>query len=307
MARDNQESLGATGSGVCELIRPPAEVLEARRDRDPSQRVLTGTRLLRVLVVDDNHDTADSMALLVNAWGHDVCVAYAGAAALEAAAAYRPDVLLLDVAMPVVDGNHVARQLRRQTRFKDTLLIAVTGYADQAHRLASEGAGFDHYLVKPVNLSTLEKLLLREQGRRAGRPDAVRTAPRPNGILVVDNDAGLRGVLDAGMRQQGFAVWLAADGQEALDLYWQQRRAIDVVLMDVRMPVLDGPRTLTALRELNPRVSCCFMSGDTGDFTGRDLRELGAVAVLAKPFRVEEIAAMLWELASRGRRNLFLS
>jgi DNA-binding response OmpR family regulator len=188
MVRDNQESLGATCSGVCEQLRPAEEILKGRRDRDPSECVSAGTRLLRVLVVDDDRDTADSMSLLVKAWGHDVRVAYAGAAALEAAAAYRPDVLLLDVAMPTMDGNHVARQLRRQTRFKETLLIAVTGYGDQAHCLASEGAGFDHYLVKPVDLSTLEKLLLREQGRRAEPPEAARAVPRTNGILVVDDE-----------------------------------------------------------------------------------------------------------------------
>jgi CheY-like chemotaxis protein len=167
--------------------------------------------------------------------------------------------------------------------------------------------GQDHDTAKAGRPSTANERLPLEQGRRAGPSDAVRTTPRPNGILVVDDDAGLRGVLDAWMRQQGFAVWLAADGQEALDLYWRQREAIDVVLMDVRMPVLDGLRTLAALRELNPRICCCFMSGDPGDFTERDLRVLGAAAVLPKPFRLAEVAAMLWELASRAQWDPLLS
>jgi CheY-like chemotaxis protein len=281
-------------------IRPPEETGEAGRDRDPGRRVLAGPKPLRVLVVDDNRDVADSLSLLIKVWGHDVRRAYGGRAALDAAAAHQPDVLLVDLTMPVVDGNQVARQLRGQTRFKGTLLIAMTGYGDDEHCLASEAAGFDQYLVKPVDLSALEKLLLLEQGRRARPPDAAPPTPRPNGILVVDGDERLRHLLCAGMRQQGFVVWLAADGQEALDLYWRQHRAIDVVLLDVCLPVLDGPRTLAALRELNPRVCCCFMSGDLGGCTEAGLRALGA-AVLPKPFHLLEVATMLWELASRAK------
>ena len=86
----------------------------------------------------------------------------------------------------------------------------------------------------------------------------------------------MRGILQAVLRQQGFAVWLAANGQEALDLYWQQREAIDVIVLAVRMPVLDGPQTLAALRELNPRICCCFMSEELGGYTENDLRKRGA-------------------------------
>ena len=86
-----------------------------------------GGRSLRVLVADDNRDAADSMSLLVKMWGHEVRQTYDGAAALEMAAAYRPDVLLLDISMPKMDGCQLAKQLRRQTRFTETLLIAITG------------------------------------------------------------------------------------------------------------------------------------------------------------------------------------
>jgi CheY-like chemotaxis protein len=121
-------------------------------------------RLLRVLVADDERDTADNLARLVHLWGHDVRQAYDGAAALELASAYHPDVLLLDIEMPKMNGRQVALQLRRQPRFKDTVLIAVTGYADETNRLLWQEA-FDHWLRKPVDLSTLETLLLLQQGR----------------------------------------------------------------------------------------------------------------------------------------------
>src|SRR5690349_11978266 len=92
--------------------------------------------------------------------------------------------------------------------------------------------------------------------RRPG-PTGTRLADgRRHGVLVVDDQEGVRGVLGAMLRQEGFAVWLAADGWEAIDLYRSRRAAIDLVLLDVRMPGLDGPATLAALRGLDPRVRC---------------------------------------------------
>jgi CheY-like chemotaxis protein len=138
------------------------------------------------------------------------------------------------------------------------------------------------------------------QGRPADSPGASPLAPRTCRVLVVDDDECVRGVLNVAMRQQGFAVWLAVDGQEALDLYRRHRETIDVVLLDVRMPGLDGPQTLAALQELNPRICCCFMSGDPGRYTVERLRDLGAAAVLPKPLHFAEVAQVLRECASDG-------
>jgi CheY-like chemotaxis protein len=143
----------------------------------------------------------------------------------------------------------------------------------------------------------LEVLLKLEQDRLAHSAAAPLVTPRKYGILAVDDEGAVRGVLDAGLRQHGFAVWPAANGQEALDLYRRHRDAIDVVLMDVRMPDLDGPQTLAALQGLNPRIRCCFMSGDTDRYTERQLCGLGA-GFLPKPFRLAEVARVLGDLAS---------
>src|SRR5437016_1778549 len=128
--------------------------------------------------------------------------------------------------------------------------------------------------------------LSREQGRLAVSTEAPNTVLRPYGILVVDDEVCMRGVLTIAMRQQGFVVWLAAACLEALDLYRLHHEAIDVVLMDVRMPGQDGPQTLAALQEVNPQIRCCFMTGDLGNYTEERLRSLGAAAVLRKPFRL---------------------
>ena len=119
----------------------------------------TNGSTLRVLVIDDNKDAADSLSLLVKLWGHDVRTGYNGSAA-ALIPVFRPDVILLDIGLPKMDGNQMARKLRQQDDFKDTLVIAVTGYHDEANRILSKEAGIDHYLIKPVDPGVLEKLLL---------------------------------------------------------------------------------------------------------------------------------------------------
>lgn len=131
-------------------------------------------------------------------------------------------------------------------------------------------------------------------------PDAAAEVAPKYGILIADDESSVRSLLNTSMQQQGFAVWMAADGQEAIDLYQQYRDYIDVVLLDVRMPGLDGPRTLGILRERNPEIRCCLMSGELGSHGETILRSLGAAALIPKPFRPGEVARMLWELASKG-------
>src|SRR5262249_59047688 len=92
------------------------------------------------------------------------------------------------------------------------------------------------------------------RARLAGLPGVPLGPPDRPGILVVDDDETVRDVVNAWMRQDGFAVWLVASGREALDLYRRHREDIDVVLLDVQMPGLDGPQTLAAHRDLNPQL-----------------------------------------------------
>jgi CheY-like chemotaxis protein len=117
-------------------------------------------------------------------------------------------------------------------------------------------------------------------------------AMRPRGVLVVDDWEPLRRIACSWLRRTGFAVW-AASGREAADLYRKHRTAIDVVLLDVRVPGHDGPETPAILRELDASVRCCFMSGDTGKYSEERLREMGAVAVFQKPFRMSELTEQL--------------
>jgi CheY-like chemotaxis protein len=117
------------------------------------------------------------------------------------------------------------------------------------------------------------------------------------GVLVVDDEHPVRAVVQLGLERNGFEVWLATNGREAVHLYRKHREHIAVVLLDVRMPGLDGPATLDVLRSLNPGVLVCFMSGDTGDYEQEQLRQRGAVHVIVKPFHLDQLAKVLRRLA----------
>lgn len=117
-----------------------------------------------------------------------------------------------------------------------------------------------------------------------------RTKP---GVLVVDDEHLVRIMVQLGLERNGFDVWLAANGREAIDLYRAHKKDIDVVLIDVPMPGVDGPQTLDALRELNHEVLACFMSGDTDDYEPDELVQRGAAYVIAKPFHLDDLANVL--------------
>ena len=114
-------------------------------------------------------------------------------------------------------------------------------------------------------------------------------------ILLVEDDADVRRFLELFLSRASFRVRPAQSGEQALGLYAEHRGTIDLVLLDVRMPGLDGPQTLAALREVAPRVRCCFMTGDPGGYTEEGLRALGRAAVVRKPFRLADVAGPLRE------------
>jgi PAS domain S-box-containing protein len=113
----------------------------------------------RILIVDDNRDSGRTMARILELDGHDVECVFNGLAVSEQLAAFQPDVLLVDIGLPGLDGYQVAEQVRRQRAKDELLLVAVTGYGGQENHARAKRAGFDHYLVKPVNLKMLAELL----------------------------------------------------------------------------------------------------------------------------------------------------
>jgi two-component system CheB/CheR fusion protein len=122
-------------------------------------------RALRVVVVDDNVDAAESLALLLRCKGHEAFVAHEGRTALDLARSCKPDVILLDIGLPGLDGLEVCRRLRREAGLQQALLVAVSGYGKEEDRHHSQEAGFNAHLVKPVDLDQLDELLARAAAR----------------------------------------------------------------------------------------------------------------------------------------------
>ncbi len=114
---------------------------------------------LRLMVVDDNRDAADNLAMLLRLHGHEVQVAYDGPAGLQLAADSRPELVFLDIGMPGMDGYEVARRLRQIPGLEKVALAALTGWGQQEDRRRTADAGFDHHLVKPPEPTALERLL----------------------------------------------------------------------------------------------------------------------------------------------------
>ena len=148
--------------------RPAERAYTVRIPLDGAARTANGPPLTygssprwRILVVDDHIDTAQSLAMLLRRLGHDVQVAHDGHAALEAARLNRPQLVLLDLSMPGVDGYRVVMRLKSDPQFQRIRFVAVTGSEGDEARQRSRDAGFDDYLVKPVALATLRELLAR--------------------------------------------------------------------------------------------------------------------------------------------------
>jgi CheY-like chemotaxis protein len=147
------------GQGSEFIVRLPILLSPLRQATVSSAERAQSTRAWRVLVVDDNVDSADSIASLLESSGHDVKVAYSAEKALEMAAEYQPEIMLLDIGLPEMDGYEVAKRLRQNPQLKDLRLIALTGYGQDSDRQRSRETGFDAHVVKPVDWRDLSELL----------------------------------------------------------------------------------------------------------------------------------------------------
>ena len=161
------ESAGERAGSTFTISLPVAreESLEIPA-RVPAQTTVA-SQPLRVLIVDDNHDAADSLSLLLATRGHHTRTVYEGAAALDAAADFQPDTIFCDLGMPVISGFDVAARLRSDSRYPPSVLVAVTGWGtDQDKRRALEG-GFDLHITKPIAIEDLDAVLLRASATSA--------------------------------------------------------------------------------------------------------------------------------------------
>lgn len=117
------------------------------------------TAKLQILIVEDNRDSADSLKTLLEALGYVAQVVYDGESAVRTAAALRPGVIIMDVGLPGMNGYDAARRIRSENPGLAVLIIALTGWGQQADRQRSAAAGIDHHLIKPLDLAVLQEIL----------------------------------------------------------------------------------------------------------------------------------------------------
>jgi CheY-like chemotaxis protein len=148
-----------SGRGSEFVVRMPVHTTPPELQPSAPTPMVFEPRSIRILVVDDDVDAADSLARLLRIWGHTVRVAYDGPTALEAEAVFGPNAVLLDLALPGIDGLEVGRRMRQGRSGDDLLLVALTGFGQSADRHRTAASGFDHHLTKPVSIAALQPLL----------------------------------------------------------------------------------------------------------------------------------------------------
>jgi CheY-like chemotaxis protein/two-component sensor histidine kinase len=147
------------GLGSEFVVRLPVSTEAKGDDEADAARSAWATGRLKVLVVDDNADLVQMLAALLESAGHHVRKALDGRSAISVALSYRPDVVILDLGMPVMDGLEVARELRQHPEMSDVRLVALTGWGQAQDRKRTEEAGFDHHMTKPTDPQKLLELL----------------------------------------------------------------------------------------------------------------------------------------------------
>jgi CheY-like chemotaxis protein len=147
------------GKGSVFVVRLPIVVEQNLTRQLSNENTEAMTSNLRILVVDDNEDAASSSAIMLKMMGNEVRTACDGEEAVQAAGEFRPQVVLLDIGLPKMNGYEVAHTIRQQPWGSNMILVAVTGWGQEADKRMSEEAGFDHHMVKPVDPRNLMKHL----------------------------------------------------------------------------------------------------------------------------------------------------
>jgi two-component system CheB/CheR fusion protein len=156
------------GKGSEFVIRMPA-TLEAppAEAPAPAEAAAEQEQPLRVLVIEDNKDTASTLGVILKLWGHEIEIAYNGHAGLNAARQFRPDVVLLDIELPGLDGYTVAKSMRQVPELEQTTLVAISGYGQPEDQARSSEAGINYHYTKPIDLPSLRKLLASSEKKPA--------------------------------------------------------------------------------------------------------------------------------------------
>ncbi len=167
MHKGRVEVVSSMGEGTEFLVHLPVMLATASQSAElETEDARKNGHSLRILVVDDNEDAAQMLGMLLLKSGHEVLTVHDGPSTLTAALDFCPNVVLLDIGLPGMDGFEVARKMREQEIFKEVILVAMTGYGQDSDRQRSKAAGFDHHLVKPPDFNKLQQILTTASAKR---------------------------------------------------------------------------------------------------------------------------------------------
>ncbi len=272
------------------IVRLPILARQESAQRNVAD-IETPLRKWRMLIVDDNHDSAQSLAMMLQLKGHETQTVHDGLAALNAAEQFRPEMILLDLGLPNMNGFDICQRIREQPWSAGMIVTAVTGWGQDEDRRRSSAAGFDYHLVKPVELSSLDNLLI-----AIGNPTLPQLPTGKNGplrVLVVDDMRDARLMLSTLLKASGHEVQTASDGPTALTV------ALDfqpnAVLMDNSMPGMTGLEVAKQMR-LEPKLRDAILIALTGHDDEADRQrslEAGFDHHLVKPANINVIRELL--------------
>ena len=234
-----------------------------------------------ILVVEDQEDNRQILRDLLGSAGFRMIEAHDGEQALTVARSQRPDLILMDIQLPIVDGYEATRSIKRDPELKHIPIIAVTSYALSGDEQRAREAGCDAYVAKPYSpRHLLAKIGQFLEQTLVGQRGAVRDPPR---ILIVDDNENNRAIIAARLGTQGYSTTEACDGVEALEAV--RRDAPDLILLDVSMPRMDGLEACRRLRS-DPNVGFVPIILVTARADSKDVvagLEAGADEYLTKP------------------------
>ncbi len=240
----------------------------------------------KILVIEDNEQNRILMRQILKHQGYDVLEAVDGAAGLEMAGKHMPDLILLDLQMPVMDGFAVIRALRKTPELSKLKVVAVTSFAMKGDREKALEAGFDEYVTKPIDTRKFVVIV------KSILPGEDVTVKKPVILCVDDVPANLK-LLENMLVPRGYEVVNAVSGDDALKKI--KARTIDLVLLDLMMPEMDGLQVSRKIKEnkMSRNIPIIILTAYTGAESYINSLSDEVFAYLHKPFESEELVKLV--------------
>jgi DNA-binding NtrC family response regulator len=238
---------------------------------------------LKILIVDDEKEFADSLAERLALRKLKTRVAYDGEQALDAVQVEEPDVMILDLRMPGMDGLEVLRKVKKSQ--PDIDVVILTGHGADKDEEAALRLGATAFLKKPIDLDQLVGAVHKERLK----------------VLLVDDEKEFVGSLSERLELRNLRADIAHDGEQALKAIKQRKP--DVIVLDLKMPGMDGLEVLRKVRKANPDVAVVILSGHGTDKDKKEALRLGASAYLKKPVDVDHLVGTLHKAWNRLKKS----